>query len=190
MSDPDQGSGTGSSAGADALPRIYLRPVTRRDRQEFLTLMQESRDLHEPWINPPLTPLAFQNYLARTQRDDHEGFLVCARATDAITGVINLNNIVRGTFLSASLGYYAVRRCAGQGYMQEGLTLVVAHAFRSLGLHRLEANIQPDNHRSIALVRRCGFEKEGLSRAFLYLAGAWRDHERWAIYDTRTTLRA
>jgi ribosomal-protein-alanine N-acetyltransferase len=175
--------------GEAARPRVYLRPVGRRDRTEFLALMQESRTLHEPWISPPLTPLAFQNYLARTQREDHEGLLVCVRETDAITGVINLNNIVRGTFLSASLGYYAASRHAGQGYMREGLELVKTYAFQTLGLHRLEANIQPDNQRSLALVRRCGFIKEGLSPAFLYLAGRWRDHERWAVYDPRPTLR-
>lgn len=187
----DQGGGRGvGRAGANAQPRVYLRAVSRRDRQEFLTLMQESRGLHEPWIHPPLTPLAFQNYLARTQRDDHEGLLVCLRDTHEIVGVINLNNIVRGTFLSATLGYYASSRHAGQGLMQEGLTQAKQHAFRSLGLHRLEANIQPDNHRSIALVRRCGFVKEGISPAFLFLAGRWRDHERWAVYDPRTTLHA
>jgi [ribosomal protein S5]-alanine N-acetyltransferase len=188
MSSNLQGRSPPDDIAADGPPRVYLRPVGRRDRTEFLGLMQESRTLHEPWISPPLTPLAFQNYLARTQRDDHEGLLVCIRDTDAITGVINLNNIVRGTFLSASLGYYAASRYAGRGYMQEGLELVKTHAFRSLGLHRLEANIQPDNQRSIALVRRCGFVKEGISHAFLYLAGRWRDHERWAVYDPRPTL--
>jgi ribosomal-protein-alanine N-acetyltransferase len=187
----DQGGGHGAGrAFADAEPRVYLREVSRRDRQEFLTLMQESRNLHDPWIHPPLTPLGFQNYLTRTQRDDHEGLLVCLRDTHEIVGVINLNNIVRGTFLSATLGYYASSRHAGRGLMQEGLTLAKQHAFRSLGLHRLEANIQPDNHRSIALVRRCGFVKEGISPAFLFLAGRWRDHERWAVYDPRTTLHA
>jgi ribosomal-protein-alanine N-acetyltransferase len=182
------GDGSASRGGASPAPRVYLRPVNRRDRTEFLSLMQESRSLHEPWISPPLTPLAFQSYLTRTERDDHEGLLVCTRDTDAITGVINLNGIVRGTFLSASLGYYAASRHAGQGYMLEGLALVKDYAFRTLGLHRLEANIQPDNHRSIALVRRSGFVKEGMSHAFLYLAGRWRDHERWATYDPRSTL--
>lgn len=181
------------SGGTDPLPeserrRVYLRPVNKRDRSEFLAQMEDSRSLHEPWINPPLTPYAFQNYLARTQRDDHEGLLICEHESHAITGVININNIVRGTFLSASLGYYGTRRYSGLGYMQEGLELVKDYAFRSLGLHRLEANIQPDNHRSLALVRKCGFEREGFSRAFLYLAGAWRDHERWTIIDQRLTL--
>ncbi len=168
--------------------RVYLRPVSRRDRQEFLALMQDSKRLHEPWIQPPLTSLGFHNYLARTHREDHEGLLVCRRASDAIVGVININNIVRGSFLSASLGYYAGAPFARQGYMCEGLELVKRYAFDELGLHRLEANIQPGNGASIALVKRCGFEYEGLSPAFLYIGGQWRDHQRWTAYDPRPTL--
>lgn len=168
--------------------RVRVRPVQRQDRAEFLDLMLQSRHLHEPWITPPLNSAGFQNYLARTQRDDHDGLLVCRRADDAIVGVINLNNIIRGSFLSASLGYYAGAPYVGQGYMHEGLELVKDHAFRTLGLHRLEANIQPQNLRSIALVRRSGFRYEGLSTAFLFLAGQWRDHERWGVCDPRATL--
>lgn len=169
-------------------PRVYLRRVTRRDRGEFLALMQCSRTLHDPWIQPPLSSLSFHNYLARTHRDDHVGLLVCNRDDDAIAGVININNIVRGSFLSASLGYYAGAPYAGRGFMREGLEQVKRYAFGELGLHRLEANIQPDNVSSIALVKRCGFQYEGLSPAFLYIAGAWRDHERWTVYDPRATL--
>lgn len=169
-------------------PRVYLRPVTRRDRQEFLALMNESRRLHDPWIQPPLSSLGFHNYLARTHRDDHEGLLVCCRDSDAIAGVININNIVRGSFLCASLGYYVGAPFAGRGYMREGLELVKQYAFRDLGLHRLEANIQPGNAASIALVKRCAFVYEGMSPAFLYIAGEWRDHERWATWDPRRTL--
>jgi [ribosomal protein S5]-alanine N-acetyltransferase len=61
------------------------------------------------------------------------------------------------------------------------MELLLAHAFTDLGLHRVEANIQPGNQRSIALVRRAGFVKEGFSEAYLKIGGEWRDHERWAI---------
>ena len=95
--------------------------------------------------------------------------------------MINLNNLIRGNFQSAFLGYYAFLPHAGQGLMHEGMLLVLTHAFRSLKLHRLEANIQPANEASIALVRRCGFVREGLSRRYLKIYGRWKDHERWAI---------
>ena len=139
-------------------------------------------------FSPPLTPHMFKVYLRRTQREDHAGFAICRRDSDAIVGVINVNNIVKGSFLSASLGYYAAQAHAGQGFMREGLLQVKEHLFRELGLHRVEANIQPGNAASIALVRGCGFEREGLSPRFLYVNGAWRDHERWAAVDPREGL--
>jgi ribosomal-protein-alanine N-acetyltransferase len=96
-------------------------------------------------------------------------------------GVFNLSQIFRGNFRSAYLGYYGHAAFVGQGYMREGLELVVRYAFAKLGLHRIEANIQPGNLRSRALVERCGFVKEGFSPRYLKVAGRWRDHERWAI---------
>lgn len=168
--------------------KSYIRPVTSRDRATFLAAMHASRDLHHPWIAPPQNERAFEQYLARLAADDHAGFLVCRADDDEIAGVVNLNGIVRGSFLCASLGYYACIASAGRGYMTSGLKLVVRHAFDEMGLHRLEANIQPSNERSIALAKRCGFRLEGMSPRFLYIDGAWRDHERWAIYDERATL--
>ena len=173
----------------NAESRVYVRPVAQADADEFLALMRASRQLHEPWISPPLTQRAFATYLKRTSRDDHEGLLVCRRNAPEIVGVINLNGIARGSFLNASLGYYVGRPYAGQGYMTEGLHAAVRFAFETLGLHRLEANIQPNNAPSINLVQRCGFQNEGFSPQFLYIAGAWRAHERWAIYHRRDTLR-
>ena len=168
---------------------IYLRRITHNDEAEFIPLMQASQDLHQPWIQAPTTPALFKYYLQRIRRNDHEGFAICREADDIIVGVINVNNIVRGSFLSASLGYYAGAAYHGQGYMQAGLIRLIDYAFSTMGLHRLEANIQPNNLRSQELVRRCGFEYEGLSRNFLFLDGAWQDHQRWCIVDSRIKLR-
>lgn len=168
--------------------RVYLRRVQSTDRKEILTLANESRALHEPWIAPPLTTHTFKLYLRRTQAPDHEGMLVCLKSSHDIVGVININNIIRGSFLSASLGYYVNGRHTGHGYMQEGLELIKQYAFRDLGLHRIEANIQPHNEKSINLVKRCGFQNEGVSPQFLFINGAWRNHERWTALDPRVTL--
>jgi len=169
-------------------PRVYLRHVRESDRREFLDLMRTSASLHNPWITPPTSSPAFSQYMTRTTTSDHEGFVLGRYSDDAIVGVINLNNVVRGSFLSASLGYYVGAPFLGQGYMAEGLNLVKNYAFGTMNLHRLEANIQPDNQRSIALVKRCGFQLEGLAPAFLYINGQWRDHERWSVIDPRHAM--
>ena len=103
------------------------------------------------------------------------------RRSGGLVGVININDVIRGAFQSASLGYYAFTPYAGQGLMYEGMLLVLKHAFGKLKLHRVEANIQPGNRSSIALVKKCGFVKEGFSRRMLKVCGRWRDHERWAL---------
>lgn len=169
--------------------RVYIRRVTRQDEQEFTRLMRDSQNLHEPWISPPTNPVLFKYYLQRIDREDHEGFVICRQHDDRIVGAININNIVRGSFQSASLGYYVGAEYQGEGYMQEGLELLLNYAFNTMGLHRLEANIQPENLRSQKLVERCGFVKEGYSAAFLYINGAWRDHERWCCVHNRRGLR-
>ena len=161
--------------------RVFLRPPTTEDCEIFLSAVQASTALHHPWVEPPDTPDAFAAYLQRVSRDDCEGRLICVPQTGALVGVINLNNIIRSAFQNAYLGYYAFASFAGRGLMQEGLELMLTYAFQELQLHRVEANIQPGNLASLALVRRCGFTKEGFSRRYLQVHGEWRDHERWAL---------
>ncbi len=108
-------------------------------------------------------------------------FSIRQRDSSSLVGYADVTNVVRGGFLSAYLSYYAFHGHERQGLMKEGLKLVIRHAFRELGLHRLEANIQPGNTASIALVASCGFEKEGYSPKYLKIRGRWRDHERWAL---------
>ncbi len=95
-----------------------------------------------------------------------------------IVGVFNLSEIVRGFFQSAYLGFYAVADYAGQGYMSAGLKLVLKKIFEEMDLHRLEANIQPNNHRPIHLVQKNGFRKEGYSPRYLKINNEWCDHVR------------
>ncbi|MGE8545939.1 MAG: GNAT family N-acetyltransferase [Alcaligenes sp.] len=84
-------------------------------------------------------------------------------------------------WVTSFIGYYGMSNFSRKGLMTEALRAAVDHAFDDLGLHRLEANIQPENQASIALVRRLGFQKEGHSPRYLRINGEWRDHERWAL---------
>lgn len=161
--------------------RVLLRHPAARDRDEFLERVRASRRLHGRWVSAPADVEAFAAWLKRTKGSDVESLLVCRRDDGAIAGVYNISQIFYGHFCSAYLGYYAFAPFGGRGYMREGLQLVLRHAFGPLGLHRLEANIQPANAQSIALVAGAGFHLEGLSPRYLKIAGRWRDHERWAI---------
>jgi [ribosomal protein S5]-alanine N-acetyltransferase len=149
--------------------------------KNFLAAVRRSRGLHRGWVGPPSTPKAFREYLARMTLDSNCGFLIVEKRTGALVGVININNIVRRNFQCGVLGYFVFAPHQGRGYMREGLRLALIHAFRKLKLHRLEANIQPGNIASIALVKEFGFVKEGFSRRFCRIGGRWRDHERWAL---------
>jgi ribosomal-protein-alanine N-acetyltransferase len=162
-------------------PRVELRSPTPADRDEFLAAMRASRKFHRPWLQSPTTDEAYDRMLTRVEDDRYEPLLICLRDGGAIVGYYNISEIVRGVFQSAFLGYGAVAAHAGRGYMSEGLELVLARAFRDLRLHRLEANIQPGNAGSIALVQRAGFVREGFAERYLKIGGRWRDHEHWAI---------
>ncbi len=103
------------------------------------------------------------------------------RESHDLVGVINLSEIVMGVFKSTYMGYWGFARTGGRGLMTDALRAAARYAFDELGLHRVEANIQPGNTRSIALAQRAGFTKEGFSPRYLFIGGAWRDHERWTL---------
>jgi ribosomal-protein-alanine N-acetyltransferase len=130
-------------------------------------------------MSPPSTPAAVRKFLTRPRSPRFATFLIF-HGRDLV-GVVNVSEIVRGSFQSAYLGYYAFRPFAGTGLMRAGLAKVIRHAFMKMKLHRLEANIQPANARSIRFAKSMGFRREGVSPRYLKIAGRWRDHERWAI---------
>jgi ribosomal-protein-alanine N-acetyltransferase len=163
-------------------PRVGIRHFTLDDSAEFTARVRESRELHHPWLSPPANATAYASYAGRLIEDPAKaGFLVCEKDGGGIAGFVNINNIVEGAFQCGALGYGAFAHGAGRGLMREGLGLVVVYAFGAMGLHRLEINVQPGNAASIALAKRCGFRLEGFSPNFLFIDGAWRDHERWAV---------
>jgi ribosomal-protein-alanine N-acetyltransferase len=161
--------------------RVVLRVLRRTDRDAFLALARESRELHRPWTYPPERAEQFEELYSRSRRDDFVCLVAVVRETDELAGVFTISQIFRGAFQSAYLGYYAHQRHAGQGLMREALEQVLDVAFGPLALHRIEANIQPGNQPSIALARGAGFRLEGFSPRYLLIGGQWRDHERYAL---------
>jgi ribosomal-protein-alanine N-acetyltransferase len=159
---------------------VRLRRPRLDDASAFTTAVQRSVGHLEPWVSPPRDETSFQQMVARLGPSYVPSVLEHVESTQLL-GAFNLSEVVRGNFLSAYLGYYAFNPHAGRGFMARGMRLLLALAFDDLALHRVEANVQPANERSIALVRAAGFEREGFSKGYLYIDGAWRDHERWAM---------
>lgn len=161
--------------------RVFLREPRRRDLGEFLERVRASRRLHRPWAYPPDTPERYASLLRRAGAPTERVRLICRREDGAIVGVGNLSQIVLGDFRSAYLGYFGFVPFEGSGYMTEGVALVLQAAFGDVRLHRVEANVQPGNERSIALLERLGFRREGYSPRYLKIGGRWRDHLRYAL---------
>jgi [ribosomal protein S5]-alanine N-acetyltransferase len=161
--------------------RVRLSAAGPDCAAEWVELVQTSAAYHRPWVYLRADATGFDEYMQKIAVGRTIGFLVRRAADSRLVAVINFNEPVLGAFHSAYLSYYADVRCIGQGYVSEGLALVIDEAFQRLNFHRLEANIQPGNARSLALVRRLGFRQEGFSPRYLQVDGVWRDHERWAI---------
>lgn len=161
--------------------KVFLATPTIADVTEFLNLVEKSHALHTPWVQPPCSEEKYIAYIKRISGNSHQGFFIKLNASNKIIGAININEIVRGGLQSGYLGFYAFSGFAGRGLMSEGLSLVLLHAFNNLGLHRLEANIQPDNIKSIAFIKKYNFRHEGFSPKYLKIHNKWRDHQRFAL---------
>ena len=163
---------------------VVLRPPRASDFAEWREVRAASRSFLQPWEpiwpSDDLSRAAYRRRLMAYARDRDLGaaypFFVMRAADDALTGGITLSNVRRGVAQMGSVGYWC-----GKPYVRQGLTLAAVRAltdfaFRSLGLHRLEAACIPDNAPSRRLLGKAGFVEEGYARAYLKINGAWRDH--------------
>lgn len=166
-------------------PTATLSLIHESDSKAFAIAALNSRSLHRRWSQPPLTAAKVAELASNRHGPSDYGYIIRDGATGSVAGYIEITGIVRGLFQSAYLGYYIFNGFERQGYMKWGLGAVLKRAWKEHKLHRLEANIQPDNEASIALVTSLGFKKEGYSSAYLKIAGRWRDHERWAILASK-----
>ncbi len=179
-----------------ALPRFQTDRLVLRASDQALAsaaadYYRRNREAHARW-NPPQADSMF------VQDGQRERLASSAAAVTAGTligwwlfapdephhalGQIHLSQIARGPFCNAMLGYSIDAAHEGRGLMGEALAAVLADAFSArVGLHRVQANVRPENTRSLALLERLGFEREGLAREVLFIDGAWRDHVLTAL---------
>jgi len=159
------------------------RLITASDAPALTQLVQVNRAFLEPW-----EPDRGESYFTENeQRRLIDAALVAHAAgttqprvildeSGRVVGRINLNNIVRGPFLSASVGYWLDEASGGRGLMGLAVAEIVEFAFAELGLHRLEAGTIPENLRSQAVLQRAGFVRFGYAPKYLQIAGRYRDH--------------
>ena len=163
--------------------RTAIRHVRYSDMEEFVRLSAASTTLHDPWIYSPRSAGQFQEYLKRFDGPNSLCLLICDTNSESIVGFATVSGIIRNPYHRGVLGYGAFAASTGKGYMTEGLQLVINHCFAVLNLHRLEADIQPENRRSIALARRVRMRREAFSPKFILINDVWCDHERWVIIN-------
>lgn len=167
--------------------QVFIRYLVESDREAYIALRRESREHLARWEPRPEAGFDafgedfFRRELSQANTEQNQRLVVCRRDGGDIVGRIGLSMIIRGPLQSCFTGYWTGARFAGRGYMGEGIGLALRHAFNGLGLNRVEANIQPHNEPSRAVVRRNGFRLEGFSPRYLKINGRWADHERWAI---------
>ncbi len=152
----------------------------RRANQEWLTPWEPTADL--PWYQRH-SPAAYRSMRRRVLRRTRLGMAMpfAVRVEGRFAGQVTVDNIVRAALRGANLGYWIDRSVAGRGMASLAVALVCDHAFGPGGLHRLQADIRPENGPSRRLVERLGFSQEGLHRRYLDIDGDWRDHLAYAL---------
>jgi [ribosomal protein S5]-alanine N-acetyltransferase len=164
--------------------RVFLRVPELADYPQWANLRLESRDFLAPWEPQwpanDLTRGAFRSRIRQYWRDIDDDavypYFIFDSGGKVLYGALTLSNVRRGVAQTATLGYWIGSNFARQGYMSAAVSLVLVMAFKHLALHRVEASCLPNNLASIALLRRAGFQQEGLAKSYLKIAGEWRDH--------------
>lgn len=172
---------------------LQLRPLRRRDGRELLAVRSANAEWLQPW-DPTTPPGAgprpdaakdFRAYRRGLETSARSGSAVPLLVTSQqrVVGQVTASSIVEGAARSATLGYWVVADLAGRWVAPTAVALLGDHLMSAEGraLHRLEINIRPENHASLAVVRKLGMRDEGLRRGFLHIDGDWRDHRSFAL---------
>jgi ribosomal-protein-alanine N-acetyltransferase len=170
---------------------VQLRPLRLRDGATWVEVRSRNVEWLREWeATPPGAPAEVPTSAAtfvtmtrrlRAEARQGRGLPFAVIYDGALVGQLNASSIVRGSLYSASLGYWIDQRVAGRGIMPTAVALVTDHCFWTVGLHRIEVNIRPENVASRRVVEKLGFREEGLRRGFLHIAGDWRDHISYAL---------
>jgi [ribosomal protein S5]-alanine N-acetyltransferase len=164
--------------------QIYIRLPHRSDFKQWAAVRDKSRSFLQPWepvwSGDELSRGAYRSRVSRAQKDAKDGsafvFFIFDKQTHALTGGITLGHIRYGAAMNGHIGYWMGEPYSGKGLMQDAVLTLVNHAFNRLSLHRLEAACIPGNVRSIRVLEKTGFQREGLLKSYLKINGEWQDH--------------
>lgn len=167
--------------------QLVLDPLRRRDRAQWVEVRSRNRHWLGPWdaTSPEREPtyVSFPALVRHYRSEARAGRMLpfTIRVDGRIVGQMVLFGISYGSLLSAAAGYWVDESVAGRGLAPTALALAGDHALGTMGLHRIEVNIRPENTNSLAVVRKLGFRDEGVRAAYLHIDGAWRDHRTFAL---------
>lgn len=166
---------------------IGMRPLRQRDAQAWRSVRARNVEWLRQWeaTSPDPENEAAPTYSAMVRRLRAEGregrtmpFVVTYQ--DALVGQLTVGGISWGSLRSAYIGYWVDQRVAGRGIIPTAVAMATDHCF-SIGLHRIEINIRPENMASRRVVEKLGFRPEGLRPRYLHIDGDWRDHLSFAL---------
>jgi ribosomal-protein-alanine N-acetyltransferase len=170
---------------------VTLRPLRLRDASAWSEVRRRNVAWLRPWeATQPDGPAVFGESAAvftamtrRLRKDARHGTALpfAILVDDKLVGQLNVAGLVRGSLLSAHIGYWVDQKVAGRGVTPTAVALVTDHCFEVVGLHRIEVNVRPENHASRRVVEKLGFREEGMRRRYLHIEGDWRDHLTYAL---------
>lgn len=169
--------------------KIYIRFLEEYDTEEVLNLQIKNREFFQKYVSTrsgdfytlEVQKQLIKDSIIQRQKDEKYVFGIFEKNTDKLIGNITLFEVLRGALQSCYIGYYLNLQHNGKGYMTEAVKLTVKFAFDELHLHRIEAGVMPHNIRSIRVLEKAGFIKEGIARKNVNINGKWEDHQVLAI---------
>jgi ribosomal-protein-alanine N-acetyltransferase len=167
---------------------LTLRPLAGSDADDWRRTRQRNAAWLVPWdaTVPPGgegRPTSFRSLARRLAKQARQGatFPFAIEVDGIFAGQVTVNNIVRGSAMFASIGYWLDKDRAGRGLMPRAVAMVIDHCFTTAGLHRIEVAIRPENSNSLRVVEKLGICEVGYAPRYLHIDGAWRDHRIYAV---------
>ncbi|WP_435744390.1 GNAT family N-acetyltransferase [Nocardioides sp. SYSU DS0663] len=167
---------------------VMLRPLSYADAGAWRSARRRNAAWLLPWdaTVPPggdARPTSYGSLVRRLHRQARQGvtYPFAVEVDDTFAGQVTVNNVVRGSALFASVGYWLDRDFAGRGVMPRAVALTIDHCFTAAGLHRIEIAIRPENSNSLRVVEKLGIREIGYAPRYLHIDGAWRDHRLFAV---------